>query len=519
VTGAPAFVHGWLSATARRTPDKTAIIAGNRKVSFAELDRDSDTLAATLQGCGVRRGDRVALFMDNSTELATGIFAVLKAGAVLVIVNSTTKSDKLAYLLDDCGVSIVIAQGQLATVVAAAAPLAPTVAHYIWADEGDARAPTGMALGEILTGPPRVPVAAGLIDADLCGIMYTSGSTGHPKGVMLTHRNMTNTAWSISTYLGNVPEDVVLTVLPLAFGYGLSQVLTAARVGFTLVLEKSFAFPFEAVKRMAEHRVTGLPGMPTIYARLLQIAAFSGQELPALRYMTNAAAALPPSHIRRLQALFPSTRIFSMYGLTECTRACYLEPERLADKIGSVGKAIPNSEMFVVDDEGNRAPSGVVGELVIRGANVMRGYWGKPDETTRRLRDGDVPGEKWLYSGDQFYMDEEGFAYFVGRTDEVFKCRGEKVSPTEIEQTLYALPDVAEAAVVGVEDPVDGMAIHAFVALREGAKLTETAIRHHCRAHLESHLVPKYVELRSALPKTYNGKIYKKGILAAEVLS
>jgi long-chain acyl-CoA synthetase len=208
-----------------------------------------------------------------------------------------------------------------------------------------------------------------------------------------------------------------------------------------------------------------------------------------------------------------------MYGLTECTRVCYLEPERLVDKIGSVGKAMPNSEIFVVDDKGSRVPPGVIGELVIRGANVMRGYWGKPDETARRLRDADVLGEKWLYSGDQFYMDDEGFAYFVGRTDEVFKCRGEKVSPKEIEHVLYALPDVAEAAVVGVEDPIDGMAIHAIVVPREGARLTETAIRHHCRAHLESHLIPKHVELRAGLPTTANGKIRKKGILAAEALS
>lgn len=514
MSGGPTFVHDFLAQTARRTPDKTAIIASGRSITFGELDRNSDVLAAALQARGVTRGDRVGIFLDNTIELVTSVFATLKAGGVFVNVNPTTKADKLLYLLNDCGVRVLIAQAAVGAVVAAAAPEAPHVAACIWADKMPADAPAGATIPDILAGPTTTPSATGLIDIDLCTIIYTSGSTGNPKGVMLTHRNMTNTAWAISTYLRNVPEDVVMTVLPLSFDYGLYQVITGARVGFTVVLEQSFAYPAETLKRMIAHKVTGLPGVPTVYARLLQLAAYNGKELP-LRYMSNTAAALPPAHIRRMQELFPDTLIFSMYGLTECTRVSYLEPEKLNDKISSVGKAMPNSEIYVVDPKGERLPPGEIGELVIRGANVMRGYWGKPDETAKRLKPGEIEGEMVLYSGDQFWMDAEGFVYFVGRTDEIFKSRGEKVSPKEIEHVLYAIPDVVEAAVIGVEDPIDGMAIKAIVVPREGATLTEMQIRKHCREHLESHLVPKHVELRASLPKTATGKLSKKGLAMA----
>jgi acyl-CoA synthetase (AMP-forming)/AMP-acid ligase II len=263
---------------------------------------------------------------------------------------------------------------------------------------------------------------------------------------------------------------------------------------------------------MAKYRVTGLAGVPTIFATLLQMAPFKGLDLSSLRYITNTAAAFPPAHIRQLLELFPQARIFSMYGLTECTRVSYLDPARLEDKISSVGKAMPNSEVYIVDEQGRRVGPGVVGELVVRGANVMRGYWGKPQETAQRLRDGDIPGETVLYAGDLFRMDDEGFLYFVGRKDDIFKCKGEKISPKEIENVLYELEAVAEAAVIGVEDSIDGTAIKAFVVPRDGSTLTEQAVRQHCRANLETYMVPKYVEICRSLPKTESGKIKKTAL-------
>jgi acyl-CoA synthetase (AMP-forming)/AMP-acid ligase II len=330
---------------------------------------------------------------------------------------------------------------------------------------------------------------------------------------MLTHRNMTNTAWSISTYIGNVADDVILCALPLSFDYGLYQVITGARVGFTVVLEASFAFPFQVLKDVQKWRVTGFPGVPTIFATILQMTPLEGLDLSSIRYLTNTAAVLPPDHIRRLQELLPAARIFSMYGLTECTRVCYLDPALINEKIGSVGKAMPNSEIYLVDDDGKRLPNGSTGKLVLRGANVMRGYWGKPAETARLLREGEIPGEMVMHSGDVFRTDEEGFLYFQGRSDDIFKCKGEKVSPREIEDVLHASPLIAEAAVVGTPDPVDGMAVKAVVVPKPGAALTEQEVRRICRAHLESHLVPKFVEIRTELPKTDTCKVKKADLV------
>jgi len=506
------MVHDFLRDSARRYPDKPALICGRRVWTFSQIDRDSDSLAVALQQAGVVRGDRVAVLMNNSAGLVISVFAILKAGAVFVIINPTTKAKKLAYILNDCGARAMVAHPVLAQVVEPVLAEVPSLLTVVWSETPTNDISTGRTLPDILSENQAIPEDPGLIDVDLCTIIYTSGSTGDPKGVMLTHRNMTNTAWSISSYLGNTSDDVVLCVLPLSFDYGLYQVITGMRVGFTVVLEPSFAFPYRALQLVERHRVTGLPGVPTIFATMLQMAPFKGLDLSSLRYLTNTAAAFPPAHIHRLQELFPQARIFSMYGLTECTRVSYLDPDRLEDKTSSVGKAMPNSETYVVDEEGNRVGPGVVGELVIRGGNVMRGYWNKPEATARRLRDGFVPFEKVLYSGDLFYTDEEGFLYFVGRKDDVFKCKGEKVSPREIENVLYELEFVAEAAVLGVDDPIDGHAIKVFVAPHNGATLTEQQIRQHCRANLENYMLPKFVEIRDSLPKTESGKIKKSAL-------
>ncbi|HQL53986.1 MAG TPA: AMP-binding protein [Phycisphaerae bacterium] len=512
------LLHDLLTACAQHCPEHTALVCDDATWTFGQLDQASDRLAAALQRRGLRRGERAAVFMENSAELVIAVFAILKAGGVFTVINPTTKGRKLVYLLNDCGVRFLFAQPGLSRIVAEGAAEATALQEVIWSEApADSAASVTMAQlqGEDDT-PPRDPQ---LIDADLATIIYTSGSTGGPKGVMLTHRNVTNTAWAISTYLENTPDDIVLCVLPLSFDYGLYQVLTGARVGFTVVLERSFAYPYQTLRRMAQCRVTGLPGVPTVFATLLQMAPFDGLDLSCLRYLSNTAAAFPPAHIRRLQQLFPQARIYSMYGLTECTRVSYLDPARLVDKIGSVGKAMPNSETYIVDEQGRRVAPGEVGELVIRGANVMRGYWGKPEATAERLRDGPIAGEKVLYSGDLFYADEEGFLYFVGRKDDVFKCKGEKISPKEIEAVLYELEAVAEAAVVGVEDPIDGHAIKAFVVPRAGHALTEQQVRYHCRARLENYMLPKFVTLCTALPKTESGKIRKASLTESRSLS
>jgi long-chain acyl-CoA synthetase len=501
------LVHDYLAASAERLPDKTALNAAGQAFSFAAIDGASDRLAAAFQAAGMARGDRIAVMLDNGPDMVIALWAALKAGGVFIPINPATKADKLGFILGDAEARLLVAPAPLQRRVDEARAQAPSVATVVWAGSG--RTADGLHLTEILAGADCRPTDPGLIDQDLCFIIYTSGSTGRPKGVMMTHRNIHNNVWSISTYLRNTPDDIVLCVLPLSFDYGLFQVLTGARVGFTVVLERSFAYPYDVLKRIGEYRVTGLPGVPTIFATLLQFAPFAGLDLSSLRYLTNTAAPFPPAHIRRLRELLPAATIFSMFGLTECTRVSYLDPSRLEAKPTSVGQAMPNSETYIVDAEGKRCAPGEVGELVVRGSSVMRGYWRRPDETARALRDGDIPGEKVLHTGDLFYADADADLHFVGRLDDVFKCRGEKVSPREVESVLYELERVAEAAVIGVPDAIDGMAIKAYVVARAGPPLSEQELRRHCLTRLEPRLVPKYFELCAELPKTDSGKITK----------
>lgn len=504
------LVHHDLVDAARRHPGKTAVIAAGQSRSFLAIDEDSDRLAAALQALGIVRGDRVAVALDNGAGMVVSLWAVLKAGAVFVPVSPALKPDKMAFVLADAEVSCLIAHGHQHDAIAAATRQCPSLRAIIWAD-GPAGA-EGLHLGSILARPHAAPRDPGLIDQDLCLLIYTSGSTGQPKGVMMTHAAIRNNVGAIACYLGNTSEDVVLCVLPLAFNYGLFQVLVGARVGYATVLEKSFAYPYQTLKLVAEHRVTGLPGVPTLFASMVQMAPFDGLDLSSLRYMTNAAAPLAPAHILRLHQALPHVAFYSMYGLTECSRVAYLDPAKVLDKPASVGRAIPNAETIIVDEHGRRLGPGQAGELVVRGAGIMRGYWRRPEETAQALRDGALAGEKVLHTGDLFRMDEDGDLFFVGRRDDVFKCRGEKVSPRAVEAALYELCDVLEAAVVGIPDPVDGMAIKAVVVPRPGAALDEAHIRRHCRARLEPHLVPKVIEFHAALPKTDSGKVAKAAL-------
>lgn len=499
------LLHEYLRDSATRFPEKAAVIVGNQAHSFKKVDEDSDRLAGALQRLGVRRGDRVAVFLENSSEFVVAMWAALKAGAVFVPISPAVKAEKLGFMLTDSDAAVLVAPASSAGRVEEATAKASFSGVTVWLDDSGAK--TGPRWSQILADDSQTMADPRLIDQDLCFIIYTSGSTGHPKGVMMTHRNICNSVWSISTYLRNQPEDVVLCVLPLSFNYGLCQILAGARVGYSVVLERSFAFPYDVLKRIGEHRVTGFPGVPTLFAKILELAPFNGLDFTSLRYLSNAAAPLPTAHIRALQTLVPQARFFSMYGLTECTRVSYLDPSRLNAKITSVGRAIPNSETYIVDEDGRLCGPREIGELVIRGANVMRGYWRRPEETARALRDGDIAGEKVLFTGDLFWMDEEGDLYFVGRSDDVFKCRGEKVSPREVEACLYELDWVAEASVVGVPDPSDGMAIKAYVVPREGRSASKDELRKHCMRRLEALLVPKFFEVAEALPKTDSGKI------------
>jgi long-chain acyl-CoA synthetase len=510
-------IEQFLTESARRFPEKTALVAGGRRLSFAELDGVSDRVAAALVARGVARGERVVIFAENCWEAVAGLFAVAKAGAVFSLVNPTTKAEKLGHILANCRPAALIVRNRFLATVIAALARAPSVACCLVLGEAEGPRPRGMMdFAEALTWPGTPPRFPG-IALDLAMLIYTSGSTGVPKGVMMTHANVAAASNSITTYLENTEDDVILNALPISFDYGLYQVLMAARLGATLVLEQSFAYPRAVFETMAAEGVTGFPIVPTMAALILQMRDLRPGSLPELRYITNTAAALPPAHIERLQDLFPRARLYSMYGLTECKRCTYLPPEQLQRRPGSVGIAIPGTEAYVVDEEGRRVGPGVVGELVIRGPHVMKGYWDDEAATARVLRPGPFPWEKVLHTGDLFRTDEEGFLYFVGRKDDIIKTRGEKVSPKEVENALYVLPGVREAAVVGVPDPVLGMALKAVIAADPVAGLTEREVIRHCARRLEDFMVPRLVEFRDTLPKTDTGKISRREV--AESLS
>jgi long-chain acyl-CoA synthetase len=505
------LLHEFFEDTVARLPHKVALVVDGQRLSYGELAERARVLASALQHCGVARGDRVALFLDNHAEMAAAIFAVLQIGAVFMPINPLTKQDKLAYLLNDSQASALLSQGSLAAVYNPALAQAPSV-HTAWVVAGKPEVREDARVQPWPIESSSEFVAPQTIDQDLAAIIYTSGSTGDAKGVMLTHLNMVSACTSVSTYLGLRESDIISCALPLAFDYGLYQLLMSVKVGATLVLERSFAFPVQVLKTMVAERVTVFPGVPTMFTMMMSLKTLPDFDLSALRMVTNTAAALSESHIHKLRALFPQASLFSMYGLTECKRVTYLPPDQLDARPTSVGRGMPNEEVWLVDDDGNRLPNGRTGELVIRGSNVMRGYWRKPEQTTERLKPGPTPGEMVLYSGDLFRTDSEGYLYFVARKDDIIKSRGEKVSPREVENVLHALDGVYEVAVVGVADELLGEAVKAFVVLKPGVQYTEREVLRHCLGHLESFMVPKHVVFVDALPRTDTGKIKKTGL-------
>lgn len=503
-----------LEQRAACSPAKTALVCGERRLSFRELDEAANRLANSLIANGVERGNRVVLFLDNCVEAVVGILAILKVGGVFVFVNGSTKPDKLAFVLDHCRASAILTDvrrlesSQQALGNSPSLHTAYVVGRYCGTDTGRIRL---MQLEEILSeaGCNTARPARNGIDLDLAALIYTSGSTGRPKGVMATHLSLLSAAASIEAYLGHSDSDVILSVLPLSFSYGLFQMLVTLKTGGTLILERSFTYHYAILDRMEREGVTGFALVPTIAAILLQLR-LEQYPLPRLRYLTNAAAALPQASIRKLRSVWPHVKIYSMYGQTECARISYLEPEELDRRPGSIGRGMPNQELWLVDENGQRVGPGQAGELVVRGAHVAKGYWEDTEATRKAFRPGLLPDEKVLYTGDLFRMDEEGFLYFVSRKDDIIKTRGEKVSPKEVEEVLYEFDGVVEAAVIGVPDDILGYALRAVISVRDGVQLQERDILRHCAQRLEDFMVPRSVVFVPGLPKNGNGKIDRR---------
>lgn len=512
----PAFrarLHDTLARSASLAPDKVAIWAGHRSCTYRELAEGSNRIAAELQRFGISPPTRVGLYLENSIETAFAVYGVLKAGATLVVINPQTKPEKLGYIIRDCGISAVICDAHLTSAALDVASESPSVRLVVTNGAAFELPQHGIPivqLTEILRGASDDPRDPGTIPSDLAALIYTSGSTGTPKGVMQTHQSMVFALNSIIEYLRLDADDVILNVLPLAFDYGLYQLLMTVALGATLVLERSFAFPGEVLSRIEEHGVTVFPGVPTIHALLIGAHRKRALQYPGIKRVTNTAAALPPQHVSQLREIFPNALIYCMYGLTECKRVSYLPPEWLDLKPGSVGIPIPGTAVYLRSPEGNEVAIGERGILHVRGPHLMSGYWNSPERTARMLIAGESLGELVLRTGDWFRMDADGCLYFEGRSDDIIKTRGEKVSPAEVEYALCSIPGVLEAAVIGVHDELLGEAVKAFIVPAADSALDERRLRREASARIEAFMVPRDIEFLDALPKTENGKVDRR---------
>ena len=466
-----------LGESARRLPEKEALIHGQERLTYRELADRVAALAAGLQKAGVCRGDRVGVYLEPSVAQVLSIFAISQAGGVFVPINAQLFPEQVAHIAKDSGMKGLITRPARLSDLAVLLPRIPSLEFAVLAGKGD--------------GPPQISLPlhgledlcqfdsaqlhpAQSISKDLAAILYTSGSTGKPKGVMLSHGNIMAGSSIVSTYLEITSSDRILAVLPFSFDAGLNQMMTAFQQGGTLVLI-NFVFAREIVQMLLKERITGLAGVPTLWSLLSQLnSGLHKQPLPHLRYITNTGGAMPQAVLAVLRKTLPSTSIFLMYGLTEAFRSTYLPPCELDRRPTSMGKAIPDTEILVLNEKGEMCQPGEVGELVHRGPTVSMGYWGRPDDTNRVLRPnpllppelGDC--ERVCYSGDLVKMDDEGFLYYVGRRDTMIKSTGFRISPTEVEEACFQSGKLRQVAVIGVPDDVLGQAIKAFVVPRDG---------------------------------------------------
>jgi long-chain acyl-CoA synthetase len=491
-------IEQYLRESAARDGARTAIVAGDVRLSYGRFLELATRMATTLRARGAGPGDRVLILLDNGWQAAVAVFATWIAGAVICPVNPAAKSARLSRIARDCSPALVIVEGRLEQLVEGIVDLA-SLPRLVTGDGGSFEAG--------LQAEPLSPEP--FTDTDLAALIYTSGSTGEPKGVMLAHENMDAAARAIVSYLENTASDVILAVLPMSFGYGLNQLVTATLTGATLVIEKSFAFPQAIFEKIRDERVTGLPLVPAMAAMMMQARELDPSLFASLRYMTSAAAPLPLAHLDWLRAFLPQVRLYCMYGQSECTRATWLPPEEIDTRRGSVGIAIPGTRAEVVDAAGRAVAPGTIGELVISGPHVMHGYWRNETATRRALRPDPLTGGLRLHTGDLFTADTDGFLTFIARTDDIIKSRGEKVAPQAVEDVLCRMPGVAEALVVGVPHDVLGQAVKAIVVVSDEA-LTERDIMRFCAKNLEDHMVPKIVEFRDFLPKTDTGKASRR---------
>ena len=492
-----------LQTSAAQHADAEALVHGSRRVTYAALWRQVCAVTGYLRGVGLTEGDRVAVVLENSTEYVAAYYGTLAAGGVAVGMNASARARELSSWLTHCGARVLFVDARHPDLQQLIDTDFPALTIVIVDHAGD-----GGQWTSVLNSSPAAPIDARADDA--AAILYTSGTTGRPKGVTLTHGNLSDNAASIIEYLGLEAADRVLNLLPFFYSYGSSVLHTHLAVGATVVIENQLVYPQRVLARMADERITGFPGVPSTFALLLQAGDFSKFNLASLRYLTQAGGAMPTTTVRRLSEALPQAKLFVMYGQTEATaRLTYLPPERLSDKLGSVGIPIPGVEIIVTDDDDGAVGPGVPGEVCVRGGNVMKGYFRDEEATRAVLRNG------WLHTGDLGHLDADGYLYLQGRRSDIIKSGAHRISPLDIEDVIVALPEVAEAAVVGVPDEVLGESIKAVITLKPGATLDAMRVQRHCSEQLPRYKVPRTIEFATSLPRTSSGKIMRYQLTGA----
>ena len=517
------LLHELVARSAARTPEAPALTHGAHTLNYAELQGRVAAFAAGLRALGLARTERVGIYLEKRFETVVASFGAPAAGGVMVPMNPLLKAEQVAFIARDCNVRVLVTSPERLLQLLPVLPECPDLRHVVLS-EGAAPAvalPPGLALhawADVLAAPP----APGhrVIDTDLLAILYTSGSTGRPKGVVLSHRNMVAGAKSVASYLQNRPSDVLLAALPLSFDAGFSQLTTAFHSGARVVL-LNYLLPKDVLRAMEREKVTGLTAVPPLYIQLsaLDWPAAIGEHL---RYFANTGGRMPRETLQALRGKVPRAQPFLMYGLTEAFRSTYLPPEEVDSRPDSIGKAIPNAEILVLREDGTECAPDEPGELVHRGALVGQGYWNDAEKTAERYKllpagiggrlAGQMLPEYAVFSGDTVRRDAEGFLYFVGRRDEMMKTSGYRVSPTEVEEVLYATKLVGECVAFGVDHPVLGQAIQVIATAPDGsAALDVPALLAECKKHMPAYMVPHGIEpMAGPLPRNPNGKIDRK---------
>ncbi|AXT49414.1 acyl-CoA synthetase [Aquimarina sp. BL5] len=500
-------IQNFLEESVHLYPNGIAVVFGEERFTFSDINKKSDSLAAYFQNIGVKRGDRVVLQLGNTIETVISFWAVLKIGAIVIPVGTELKSSKIEYILNDSGAIVLITKDDIAVRNKELLDNSKLKKIIIPNKSLNLEEPIFVDFGLVSNKTEKELASSRTISVDLAAIIYTSGSTGEPKGVMLTHQNMIAATDSLNSYLGYSKEDKILCALPLSFDYGLYQMIMSISVGATLLLETESTWPIFLLKRIEKEKATIIPAVPTMIMLLFEQNKKNHFDLRSIRSVTNTGAALTGSNISMIKSTFPKAQIFSMYGLTECKRCTYLPPEDIDNKPDSVGVAIPNTELWLVNSDDNKIfTPNTIGQLVIRGATVMQGYWNKPIKTSEKLKPGRYPGEKVLYTGDYCTIDQDGYLYFKGRMDHMINSRGIKVSPKEVEDYIGSIKEVNAVVVTGVPHVDYGEALFAFIVLNSNESITEKEILSHCSSNLENYKVPEHIQIIESIPKTPNGK-------------